>query len=158
MPRDVADEEVPLGEFVQAGFEVRADALGVALDVVAVDDVEGGEPLRHRDGVAAEGVEVDPVLHGPGDFGAGDAGAQRSAVADPLGHGHEVGGDSPVLEAPEMLAGPAETGLDLVGDAKAAGLADDIVDDPEVFGGRGDDAADPWIGSPMKAATSPEVS
>ena len=68
-----------------------------------------------------------------GDLGPGDAGAERDAVADPLGHRDEVGRDAPVLEAPEGRPGPAEAGLDLVGDAEAAVLADDLVDDLEVL-------------------------
>ena len=119
---DLADQGVALLELEEPGLEVAADASGVPLDVLGVDDFEGGQPLGHRDGVAAEGVEVDAVLHRPGDLGAGDAGAERGAVADPLGHRDEVGRDAPVLEAPEVLAGAAEAGLDLVGDAEAAGL------------------------------------
>src|SRR5262249_59907602 len=93
--------------------------------------------------VAAERVEVDRVGHGAGDLGWGDAGAGRRPVADPLGHGDEVGRDAPVLEAPEGRPGPAEAGLDLVRDAESAVLADDLVDELEVLARRRDGPADP---------------
>ena len=105
-------------------------------------DFERGQALGHGDRVAAEGVEVDAVFHHGGDFGPRHAGAERHAVADALGHRHQVGRDAPVLEAPEMLAGAAEAGLHFVGDAQAAVLADDVVDDLEIFRRRRDGSAD----------------
>ena len=130
---DLADQRLALLELQEPVLEVAADRQGVLLDALAVDDLERRQPLGHRDRVAAERVEVDPVLHDAGDLRPRDARAQRRPVADPLGHGDQVGRDAPVLEAPEGRAGPAEAGLDLVGDAQAAVLADDLVDDLEVL-------------------------
>ena len=73
----------------------------------------------HR--VAAEGIEMDAVGERTGDFRCGHHGRQGGAVADALGHGHDVGNHFLGFEPPEALAGAAEPGLDLVGDAQAAG-------------------------------------
>ena len=62
-----------------------------------------------------------------------------------------------VLEAPVVLAGAAEAGLDLVGDAEPAVLADDVVDDLEIAGGISTTPPTPCIGSAMKPATLPGV-
>src|SRR5262249_22590608 len=83
--------------------------------------------------VAAEGVEVQAILHHGPDRRPGDAGTQRGAVADPLGHGDQVGCHAPVLEAPKVRARSAETGLHLVGNAKTAVPTNDVVDDPEIL-------------------------
>jgi len=58
---------------------------------------------------------------------------QATTVADALRHGHDVGDNAGVLEAPEVVAGAAEPGLDLVGDAHAAVLAHDVVGETEVL-------------------------
>ena len=60
---------------------------------------------------------------------------------------------------PVVMAGAAEAALHFVGDADAAVLADDVVDDLEdtPFGGVIVPPT-PWIGSPMKQAISPGVS
>ncbi len=79
------------------------------------------------EGISAEGVEVDAVLGGLGDVGAGGHGGKGPAVADAFGHGDHVGGDAPVFEAPEVVAGATEAGLDFVGDADAAVFADDVI-------------------------------
>ena len=46
-----------------------ADFERVLLDVLVVDHFERRQALRHADRVAAEGVEVDAVLHHLGDAG-----------------------------------------------------------------------------------------
>ena len=116
-------------EVVERGLEMRADFERVLLDVLLVDDFERRQALRHADRVAAEGVEVDAVLHHFGDSGRGGHRAERRAVADALGHRDHVGHDVPVLKRPVVMAGAAEAALHFVGDAEAAVLADDVVDD-----------------------------
>src|SRR5262249_53094213 len=83
-------------------------------------------PLRPRNRVDAEGVEVHAVRHGFGDLRPRDAGAERGAVADALGHRHEVRRHAPVLEAPEVGAGAAEAGLHFVSDAQPTEAVDDV--------------------------------
>ena len=69
-----------------------------------------------------------------GDLAArGGMRAERRAVADALGHRDQVGRRRPSSEAPEVVAGAAEAALHFVGDAQAAVLADDVVDDLEEF-------------------------
>ena len=53
------------------------------------------------------------LSHDIGNLFGGDHGRHGEAVADALGHRHDVGHDSVALEAPEVLAGPTETGLNL---------------------------------------------
>ena len=65
---------------MQAGFQVRADVLGVFLEIFGFNDVRG-----HREGVAAVGVEVNPAGHHLGDVGSGGDRTERRAVADALG-------------------------------------------------------------------------
>src|SRR5215469_1939507 len=60
------------------------------------------------------------------------------AVADGLAHGHDVGSHALSFEHPEMRTSAAEAGLDLVGDADAAGRAHPSVDVAEVAGGQDD--------------------
>ena len=59
---------------------------------------------------------------------AGDHAADREAVAQPLGEGHHVRGDAVVLDAPEVLPGPAPAGLHLVGDEQDAVLVEDLLE------------------------------
>ena len=127
---------------MQRVLQMRADFEGVLLDVFLVDDFQRRQALRHADRVAAEGVEVDAVLHHFGDADRGGHRAERGAVADALGHRDHVGHDVPILVRPVVVAGAAEAALHFVGDADAAVLADDVVDDSEEFLGRRDRAAD----------------
>ena len=53
------------------------------------------------------------LSHDIGNLLRGDHGRHGEAVADALGHRHDVGHDSVALEAPEVLAGSTETGLNL---------------------------------------------
>ena len=70
--------------------------------------------------------------------------AMRRAVAEALGHRDDVGRDAPILMRPVVMARAAEPALHFVGDAQAAVLADDVVDDLEILRGgrRVHDAAD----------------
>ena len=58
-----------------------------------------------------------------------DEGAQRPAVGDALGHGHDVGLDAEVLDG-EQLAGAPEAALHLVGDEQDALVVEDLLDAP----------------------------
>src|SRR6516225_2004343 len=62
-----------------------------------------------------------------GNLRSGDDRGERHAVADALGHRHDVGDHALRLESPEMRAGAAKTGLHLVRNAHAAGGADIFV-------------------------------
>ena len=91
------------------------------------EEVDVGERGGAAHGVAAEGGEVVADLEGVGDLGAGDEGAQRPAVGDALGHGHDVRHDAEVLDG-EQLAGAPEAALHLVGDEQDALLVEDLLD------------------------------
>ncbi len=66
---------------------------------------------------------MDAGGEGAGDLGGGDDGGERAAVADALGHGHDVGDDALGFETPVVRAGAAKAGLHLVGHAETAGGA-----------------------------------
>ena len=55
------------------------------------------------------------------DFGCGDDSAERSAVADPFRHRHDVRHDALSLKSPVVRAGASEPRLDFIGDTYAAG-------------------------------------
>ena len=129
-------------QVVERVLQMRADFERVLLDVLFVDDFERRQALRHADRVAAERVEVDAVLHHFGDADRRRHRAERRAVADALGHRDHVGHDAPILVGPVVMAGAAEAALHFVGDADAAVLADDVVDDFEELLRRRDRAAD----------------
>ena len=70
------------------------------------------------------------------------AGADRQPAAEPLGQGHDVGGDAVVLVG-EKRAGAAHSGLHLVEHQQRAVLGGDLAGGHQVAGGRDDDAALP---------------
>ena len=72
--------------------------------------------------------------------GAGDGGAEREAVGDPLGQDHDVRLDAEVLDG-EDLAGAPEARLHLVGDEEDAVAVEDLLHPPEVARRRHEDAA-----------------
>ena len=127
MPRTSPMRRCRVLQLLEARLEAAADGARVVLQAVLVDDVEHREAGSHRDRIAAEGVEVDPLGQRLGDLPARRHRRERPAVADALGHGHDVGDDAEVLEAPVVVAGAAEAGLHLVGDAEPAVLAHDGV-------------------------------
>src|SRR5205823_4334490 len=65
-----------------------------------------------------------------------------ATVADAFGHGHDVGNHALGLEPPEMCPGAAKPGLDLVGNADAAGSPDVLVNMIEIAVGKNHYAAD----------------
>jgi hypothetical protein len=114
--------------------------------------------VRERTGgrqrVAAEGrdrVRGEPVHQ----LGAGDDPGDGEPVAEALGEGQDVGLDPVGLDAPEVLAGAAPAGLDLVGDEQDAVLVADLLHRPEEPVGRVANPPTPWIGSAIRQATSP---
>ena len=101
-----------------------------------------GVGLGHRHRVPAvrrEGERANRLGH----LGGHHRGAHRRAVRDPLGEGHHVGLDAPVLDAAPVRARAAPARLHLVDDEQAAGLADERLDAPEVVGRRDREASDP---------------
>lgn len=87
--------------------------LAVALRALLLDDVEYGHAHGTRDRVAAERVEVQGLAQHLGDGRRGDDSRHGEAVADTLGHGHDVGPHAMALEPPEVIAGAAEARLHL---------------------------------------------
>lgn len=81
---------------------------------------------RHR--IAAERVEVNGRLQGPGDRGRRDDRGHREPVSHALGHRDDVRRDAVRLKTPKVLAGPPEARLHFVRDAQAAVAPDQLVD------------------------------
>ena len=120
---------------------IVAAGLRVGLQVVGEHVVEGGVGGGGGDRVAAEGgdaVAADPVEQ----VAPADHAADREPVGEALGERHEVGGDAVRLDAPEVLAGAAPTGLDLVGDEQDAVLVEDFLVRLEQAVGRHREPAD----------------
>src|SRR5687768_698506 len=110
-------------EAIEARAQPRADHTRVLLEPILLDDVEHSESGRRRYGVSAERIEVNPLRERLRDLHPRRDRTDRSAVAEALGHGDDVRDDVEVLEAPVVVPGSTEAGLDLVGDAHAARLA-----------------------------------
>src|SRR5215471_6063736 len=128
-------------QLLQALAQDAAHPLGVAGEVVLLDDLDGRVGGGAGDGVAAEGRDRQR-LQGGRDLRRGDRDGEGQAVGDSLGHRHDVRLDSPVLDAPPLPAGAAEAGLDLVADEDPAVLLDDADGDLEVLRRRRDEPAD----------------
>ena len=77
-------------------------------------------------------VAWSPGSKARGDIGPRPAGADRHAVAERLGHRHDVGPHAEVLEA-EPPAGAAEAGLHLVDHEQQAALVAQRADGLEVL-------------------------
>ena len=92
----------------------------VLLESLLLDHLEDGQTGRGDERIAAEGVDVEILRQRGGDLRRRHHGRQWQAVADALGHGHDLGHDAGALEAPVVVAGAGEAGLHLVGDADAA--------------------------------------
>mmetsp|Transcript_27549 Transcript_27549/g.70158 ORF Transcript_27549/g.70158 Transcript_27549/m.70158 type:complete len:243 (+) Transcript_27549:383-1111(+) len=121
-------DNVVLGlQRTQPRLEVAPHLLAVLLPPLLVHHAQHRAPARAAHRVAAVRVEVQPARHGGGDLGRGHHSCQGQAVADALGHGHDVGGHALVLEAPVRGACAPEPGLHLVRDADASRLPDDLV-------------------------------
>ena len=118
-----------------------ADLVGVGLEVVVQDVVYVGEGSRRRDRVSAEGGEVEVGGDGFDHLGPSDDGADGEAVAEALGHHDHVRLHVEGVDAPEVLAGPPEARLDLVGDQEYPRLVQDLFYPLEVAGRRIDETA-----------------
>ena len=99
-------------------------------------------PCAQTTGIAAEGVEMNPLRQRLRDLRRGDDGGERRAVADALGHGDDVGNHALRFEAPVVRARAAEAGLHFIGDAHAAGGAHVLVGVLQIAVGENDEAAD----------------
>ena len=86
------------------------------------------------------------------DLGAADDAGQRHAAGQALGDADQIGLDVVMLHR-EQLAGPAEAGLDFVGDQHDAVFVADPAQRPHQFGRRLWKPPSPWTGSTMIAAT-----
>jgi len=75
--------------------------------ILIEDDIQHGIAHRHGKRIAAIGGAVGAKRHAIGRAGSGEAGAERKAAANTLGHGHDVGLDTGPLVS-KQLAGPAD--------------------------------------------------
>ncbi len=137
----VPDAGVVGGQSLQLAHHACAEHGGAVGEPVLAYVRQGGGARRHGELVAAErtgvgtrlpGVEVGPVDHD----------GQRKAAADGLGHDHHIGHDATVLDRPEG-AGPADSGLHLVGDQRDGAVRRDRAHAPHPVVRCGDHAALP---------------
>lgn len=135
---DVADDRVLLLNLAQAGAQLLAALLGILAEVMLLDVVEHGEAGRRRDGVAAERRGARTCV-GVGNLRRRDEGRDRRAVAERLGHCHDVRRHAEVLDG-KQLARAREARLDLVDDEQRAVRRKDLLDALEVALRRHDDA------------------
>ena len=146
-----------LASSLEPALSTRADDARVLLEAVLVDDVQHRQPRAIETGLPPKVLKWSRRVSVSAISGRVVHGAERRAVADALGHRDDVGHHAPVLEAPVVLAGAAEAGLHLVGDAEAAVLADDVVGLLKIVRRACVTPPTPWIGSAMNAAISPGV-
>ncbi len=111
------------------------------LQIVLQQVVEVRLGPRHRQGIPAEsgdrvGVEA---VH---DLPTGDHAADGQPVAEALGEREQVGRHVVGLVSPEVLAGAAPPGLDLVGDEEDPVLVEHLLHRPEEAVRRRHEAAD----------------
>ena len=112
-----SDDGVGVAQRLEPGLQVRTDPAGVVLQALIVQDVEYGHADRARQRAApGGGEEVALAGEALGHRPAGDHRAERVAVADGLGHRHDVGHRALLLETPEPFAETAVADLHLVGD------------------------------------------
>ena len=119
-----------------------ADVDLILLQLLTFDHLQHRFALRAHHRVSAKGVEVNALAPGRSRSVAWSRPPQRTAVADPFGHRHNVRNDPLRFESPEMRAGAAKAGLHFIGDTNAAGGADVFVDVFEIAVGKNDGAAD----------------
>src|SRR5262245_9399269 len=103
--------------------------------------------MRRRAGhrIAAEGRDR-VALHTVRDFRSCDSGADANTIGHSFGESHDIGLDTPMLNAKHLAAGAAPSGLDLVADEKAAVFPDDTDDLFEILLRRRDKTSDPLYG------------
>src|SRR5215510_14939946 len=103
--------------------------------------------MRRRAGhrIATEGRN-GIALHTVGDLRGRDGGADGNTIGHPLGESHDIGFDTPMLDAKHLAAGAAPSGLHLVADEKTAVLSDDTDDLFKIFFRRCDETADSLYG------------
>ena len=137
---DLADHFLGLGQVFDRRLQLLADLLTVGLQVLGQQVFDVGLGTGHRDRVAAEGRDriSGDAIH---DLGAGDHPADGEAVAGALGEGQQIGLEPVGLDAPEILAGAAPTGLHLVGDEQNPVLVEHLLHLAEEAVRRGDEAA-----------------
>ena len=119
-----AGDLVPADELLEAGAQRTADAPGVLLQPLLLEDVQDRQADLARDGAAAHGGEESALpLQRVGDRGGRDHRGDRVPVAGRLRDRDDVRHHALLLEAPEMRAQAPVADLHLVGDADAAGSA-----------------------------------
>ena len=127
---DVADDRVFFLDLAQAGAQLLAALRGILAEVMLLDVVEHGEAGCRRDGVAAERRGARTRV-GIGNLRRRDEGRDRRAVAERLGHRHDVRRHAEVLDG-KQLARAREARLDLVDDEQRAVRRKDFLDALEV--------------------------
>src|SRR5215210_6725168 len=140
-PRTSADVVV-FGHLFEAVLEVGADLVGVGLEIVVQDVVYVSECACRGDRVPPEGGEVEVRGDGFDYLGPSDDGADGETVAEALGHHDHVRLHVEGVDAPEVIPGPPEARLDLVGDQEYPRLIQDALYPLEVAGRRVDETTD----------------
>src|SRR5215470_7149071 len=112
--------------------------------------------MRRRAGhrIAAESRN-GIALHTVGDFRGCDSGADGNAIGHPFGKSHDIGFDTPMLDAKHLATRSAPGRLHLVADEKAAVFFDDADNLFEILLRGRDKTSDPLYGFGQKSSDPP---
>src|ERR1700683_1257685 len=112
--------------------------MAVFKKILFFDHLYRGTRRNGSDRIAAKGGNRQ-ALKCIGEFRGGDRRPDGDAIAEPFGAGDYVRRNLPLLDAEPFLAGPAEAGLNFVGDEQAAIFFYGLEDDLEIFRRRRDE-------------------
>src|SRR6516225_8651540 len=150
----VADEFVLVLELFQAAPEVCARVTAIGAQVVIFNEIDNSLRGGGSYWVAAEGGNRQ-AREGIGYLRSGYRQTDRAAVGQAFGGCHDIGRHTPLLDAEPLTTGAAPTGLHFVTDEQATVIANNPLDDREVFLGRGDEPANPLDGLGDKTGDAP---
>ena len=123
MAAHFADDFMFLVKAVKHLAQLASDLFRICLQAFLVDDLQNGAAGGTGGWACAIGMEREFSCQRISHMALGDNGGQWEAIADAFGHDDDFGNDAMGFEAPEIVAGAAKAGLDLVDDHQPATLA-----------------------------------
>ena len=123
-------------------FRWPPDLQGVALNVLGVDDFQRRQSLRHAIGLPPKVLKWRRFFIMAAISGRVTHAPSGAPLPMPLAIVTRSGVTPQFSKPQNFVAGAAEAGLHLIGDAQAAMLADDVVDDLEILRRRRHRSAD----------------
>jgi hypothetical protein len=119
----VTDNVVLLLELCKPRNYVVTDHETILLQILTIHDFQSGQSNGRRHRIPTKRVEVQLAHQRLGNRRRSHNSSHRETIANALGHSDHVGNDTVLLKAPAMSAEAAESRLNFVADADAAGLA-----------------------------------